>query len=158
MRESLEELAPRARPSAPRGSPCPWCRPRCRLPQPFPLTTLVLNVTNQCNLSCTYCYEYGEDKLVDTQKGPQPKFMTEETARASVDFMLQESGANKVAHLTFFGGETLLNFPVLQEHPPLRARARRPSWGRRSTSASPPTPPCSGPEIIDFLHRRTTWA
>src|SRR5262249_17820052 len=26
---------------------------------PFPLTTMVLNVTNQCNLSCTYCYEYG---------------------------------------------------------------------------------------------------
>ncbi len=22
---------------------------------PFPLTTMVLNVTNQCNLSCTYC-------------------------------------------------------------------------------------------------------
>src|SRR3954471_10481118 len=32
---------------------------------PFPLTTMVLNVTNQCNLSCTYCYEYGEDKIVD---------------------------------------------------------------------------------------------
>ena len=30
---------------------------------PFPLATLVLNVTNKCNLSCTYCYEYGADKL-----------------------------------------------------------------------------------------------
>src|SRR5262249_50250132 len=80
---------------------------------PFPLTTMVLNVTNQCNLSCTYCYEYGEDKIVDTENGKQPKFMTEETARQSVDFMLKESGDNKVAHVTFFGGETLLNFPVL---------------------------------------------
>ncbi len=34
---------------------------------PFPLTTMVLNVTNQCNLSCTYCYEYSEDKIVDTK-------------------------------------------------------------------------------------------
>src|SRR5262249_28568315 len=41
---------------------------------PFPLTTMVLNVTNQCNLSCTYCYEYGEDKIVDTENGRQPKF------------------------------------------------------------------------------------
>jgi uncharacterized protein len=49
---------------------------------PFPLTTMVLNVTNQCNLSCTYCYEYGEDKIVDTENGKQPKFMSEETARA----------------------------------------------------------------------------
>ena len=29
--------------------------------------------------------------------------------------MLKESGDNKVAHLTFFGGETLLNFPVLKK-------------------------------------------
>ena len=76
---------------------------------------MVLNVTNQCNLSCTYCYEYGEDKIVDTENGKQPKFMSEETARQSVDFMLKESGDNKVAHVTFFGGETLLNFPVLKK-------------------------------------------
>ena len=82
---------------------------------PFPLTTMVLNVTNQCNLSCTYCYEYSEDKIVDTANGKKPKFMSEETARESVDFMLRESGDNKVAYLTFFGGETLLNFPVLQK-------------------------------------------
>jgi uncharacterized protein len=82
---------------------------------PFPLTTMVLNVTNQCNLSCTYCYEYGEDKIVDTENGRQPKFMSEETARQSVEFMLKESGANRTAHITFFGGETLLNFPVLKK-------------------------------------------
>jgi uncharacterized protein len=79
---------------------------------PVPLSTMVMNVTNQCNLSCTYCYEYGADKIVDTGNGRQPKWMSEETARASVDFLLRESGA--VAHLTFFGGETLLNFRVLQ--------------------------------------------
>src|SRR4029078_4898493 len=79
---------------------------------PFPLNTMVLNVTNQCNLACTYCYEYGEDKIVDTEHGKQSKFMTEETALASVDFLLKESA--RVAHLTFFGGETLLNFPVLK--------------------------------------------
>src|SRR6186997_3528808 len=79
---------------------------------PVPLTTMVLNVTNQCNLACTYCYEYGEDKIVDTANGSQPKFMSIETAKQSVEFMLKEAGDNPVAHLTFFGGETLLNFPV----------------------------------------------
>ena len=49
--------------------------------KPVPLQTLVVNVTNQCNLACTYCYEYGEDKIVDTENGKQPKFMSEETAR-----------------------------------------------------------------------------
>ena len=42
-----------------------------------PGQTLVVNVTNQCNLSCTYCYEYGEDKIVQTENGKQPKMMTE---------------------------------------------------------------------------------
>ena len=77
-----------------------------------PLTTLVLNVTSKCNLSCGYCYEYGEDKLSEASK--KPRFMNEETARQSVDFMFAESGDSKVVHLTFFGGETLLNFRMLR--------------------------------------------
>src|SRR5437667_1270645 len=88
--------------------------PRVLPMMPFPLSTMVLNVTNQCNLACTYCYEYGEDKIVDTEHGKQSKFMSESTARESVEFLLKESGPSRVAHLTFFGGETLLNFPVLK--------------------------------------------
>ena len=82
--------------------------------RPFPLQTLVLNVTNQCNLSCAYCYEYGEDRIPGAATEGS-RFMSEETARAAVDFMLKESGDNRVAHLTFFGGETLLNLPVLKK-------------------------------------------
>jgi uncharacterized protein len=78
----------------------------------IPLTTLVLNVTSKCNLACTYCYEYGEDRIVES--GKKPRFMNEETARQSVDFMFAESGDSPTVHLTFFGGETLLNFKVLQ--------------------------------------------
>lgn len=88
--------------------------PRQHVPADFPLTTMVLNVTNQCNLSCTYCYEYGEDKIVDTENGKKPKFMSEQVARESIDFMFQQGAANKLVHCTFFGGETLLNFPVLK--------------------------------------------
>ena len=58
--------------------------------KPVPLQTLVVNVTNQCNLACTYCYEYGEDKIVDTENGKQPKFMSEATAREAVEFALRE--------------------------------------------------------------------
>jgi uncharacterized protein len=149
VRESLEELARvqaigRARvalPMAPRPAP---------LRQPLPLTTLVLNVTNQCNLSCTYCYEYGEDKLVDTAAGSQPKFMDEATARQSVDFMLRESGANRVAHLTFFGGETLLNFPVLKSTIAY-ARARAAETGKGVDFALTTNATLLRPEIIEFL-------
>src|SRR2546430_4832269 len=115
---------------------------------PFPLTTMVLNVTNQCNLSCTYCYEYGEDKIVDTENGRQPKFMTEETARQSVDFLLKESG--KVAHITFFGGETLLNFPVLRKTIAY-ARRRAAEEGKDVDFSMTTNATLLKPDIIEFL-------
>jgi uncharacterized protein len=81
-------------------------------PADFPLQTIVLNLTNQCNLSCQYCYEFGEDKVA-TPEG-KAKFMDFETARASVDFLLSQSSGRRAVHITFFGGETLMNFPLLQ--------------------------------------------
>jgi uncharacterized protein len=117
---------------------------------PFPLTTMVLNVTNQCNLACTYCYEYGEDKIVDTENGRQPKFMSEEIARQSVEFMLKESGSNKVAHVTFFGGETLLNFPVLRKTVAY-ARQRGAEMGKTVDFSLTTNATLLKEEIIEFL-------
>jgi uncharacterized protein len=78
----------------------------------FPLQTVVMNVTNQCNLSCEYCYEYGEDRIASSEG--KTRFMTEETARQTVDFLLDSSAGRRAVHLTFFGGETLLNFKVVK--------------------------------------------
>ena len=97
---------------------------------PFPLTTAVLNVTNQCTLSCAYCYEYSEDKIVDTTNGAQPKFMSEETARQSIDLLFRESADNAVVHVSFFGSETLMNFPMLSRVVPY-AREQATAHGKR---------------------------
>ena len=78
---------------------------------PPPLSTIVLNVTNSCNLSCRYCYEYGDDRI---EESAAPEIMTEETARQSVDTLFAESGRNDKLQITFFGGETLLNFKVIR--------------------------------------------
>jgi uncharacterized protein len=91
--------------------------PRAQLPpMPFPLATLVLNVTNKCNLSCTYCYEYGEDRLTagDGSKGTGKPKMDDDTARQSIDFLLRSCGDRPQVSITFFGGETLLNFPAIR--------------------------------------------
>jgi uncharacterized protein len=82
-------------------------------PDTFPIQTLVMNLTNQCNLSCQYCYEFGADKVA-TPEG-KPKFMDLETAKSSVDFLLAESVGRRSIHITFFGGETLMNFPLLEQ-------------------------------------------
>lgn len=115
-----------------------------------PLGTMVLNVTNQCNLACTYCYEYGEDKIVDTENGAQPKFMSLETAKQSVDFMLREAGEAKSAHLTFFGGETLLNFNVLKETIPY-ARQRAAELGKDVDFSLTTNATLLKPDVIQYL-------
>ena len=115
---------------------------------PFPLNTMVLNVTNQCNLACTYCYEYGEDKIVDTEHGKQSKFMSEATARQSVEFLLKESG--RIAHMTFFGGETLLNFPVLKSTVAY-ARERAAELGKEIDFSLTTNATLLRPDIIEFL-------
>ena len=124
--------------------------PRTSVPPNFPLTTMVLNVTNQCNLSCTYCYEYGEDKIVDTENGRKPKFMGAETARESVDFLFRESGANRMAHLTFFGGETLLNLPVLKSTIAY-ARERAAALGKEIDFSLTTNATLLKPDVIEFL-------
>ena len=81
-------------------------------PADYPLQALVLNITNQCNLACTYCYEFGADKIA-TPAG-KPRYMTLETAKTSVDFLLEKAAGRKAVHITFFGGETLMNFKLLR--------------------------------------------
>ena len=118
--------------------------------KPVPLQTLVVNVTNQCNLACTYCYEYGEDKIVDTENGQQPKFMSEETAREAIEFALRESRENPRAHITFFGGETLMNFPVLKATIAY-ARRRGAQVGKDVDFSLTTNATLRRPDIIEFL-------
>ncbi|MGH7696818.1 MAG: radical SAM protein, partial [Gemmatimonadaceae bacterium] len=114
----------------------------------IPLTTLVLNVTSKCNLACTYCYEYGEDRVVEPSK--KPRFMTEETARQSVDFMFAEAGEQKTVHLTFFGGETLLNYKVLRSALTY-ARERAAALGKEVDVSLTTNATLLRDEIIDWI-------
>ena len=117
-------------------------------PADYPLQALVLNVTNQCNLACTYCYEFGADKI-STQTG-KPKYMTPETARAAVDFLLESAKGREAVHVTFFGGETLMNFRLLKDVVGY-ADARAAETGRRVTYSLTTNATLLTDPIIDFL-------
>jgi uncharacterized protein len=130
--------------AGPDSHPAPLEQPPAR----FPLQTLVINLTNQCNLSCQYCYEFGEDKVA-TPEG-KPKFMDWETARQSVDFLFHESAGRGAIHITFFGGETLMNFPLLKrvvEYAGQRARGE----GRVIDFSLTTNATLLTPAIIEFL-------
>lgn len=119
-----------------------------KAPQPFPLQTLVLNVTNQCNLSCKYCYEFGEDRVA-TPAG-KPKFMSEATAHAAVDYLLEQSFGRRAVNLTFFGGETLMNFKVVRSSIEY-ARERAHDKGKYISFSLTTNATLLVPEIIEYL-------
>ena len=75
----------------------------------FPLSTLVLNVTTGCNLSCTYCYK---EDLATPVGGKRMDF---ETACRSVDLLLKEGSSRPRLNIVFFGGEPLTNLPLIRQ-------------------------------------------
>lgn len=71
-----------------------------------PVHTLMLYLTEECNLRCTYCFVKKE-----------PKFMTRETALRTLDWVLQRniSGGEYKLLVNFFGGEPFLAADLMQE-------------------------------------------
>lgn len=69
-----------------------------------------LMITQDCNLRCKYCYggESGRYRSAGQK-------MSIEVARNTIDFLLTHSRSVKHYHLGFFGGEPMLNFPLIKE-------------------------------------------
>ncbi len=71
------------------------------------LSNLMMNLSEECNLSCRYCLashgSYGRD-------GGR---MSDKVARDSIDFLIRESTDRNLT-ISFFGGEPLLNFGVIK--------------------------------------------
>ncbi len=79
------------------------------------LRTMVLMLTDSCNLACRYCYEDREEGCVPPgQRGRALRDMSPESLRGSVGFLLANSGENRKVTVVFFGGEPLLRFPLLR--------------------------------------------
>ncbi len=77
-------------------------------PGTVPLSTLVLEVAQACNLRCTYCYADG-----GTYGGPT-RLLSPETARRAARFLVDASGDLPEVTLVLFGGEPLLNLPAIR--------------------------------------------
>ncbi len=73
---------------------------------------LGLEVTEGCNLRCEYCVYQDENK---ENRNYGSRRMTRETAFAAIDFLAKNSLKSKRVALGFYGGEPLLNFPVIKE-------------------------------------------
>lgn len=76
------------------------------------LTSLTLELTEQCNLRCKYCL-YGETN--DDYRSFGDGEMTFDTAKKAVDFLMRRSPINKKIYIGFYGGEPLIKFPLIKE-------------------------------------------
>jgi uncharacterized protein len=97
---------------------------------PLRLRTLVLMLTTSCNLACRYCYEDREEGCVPPPGAVGgPTEMSLESLRESVGFLLDQSGESKKVSVVLFGGEPLLQFPLLRAAIP-EARAMSSARGK----------------------------
>ncbi|MFW5676412.1 MAG: radical SAM protein [Acetivibrio ethanolgignens] len=75
----------------------------------FPIKSLALHLIHDCNLRCTYCYGEGGSY------GGERKPMTDEVAYNAIDFLLSHSDDSPCVSITLFGGEPLLNMPLIKK-------------------------------------------
>jgi uncharacterized protein len=73
----------------------------------LPLNSICLNISHNCNLRCAYCFANREGYNQDKQ------LMTTKTAEKAIDFLIENSKEQSNLEVSFFGGEPLMNFPVI---------------------------------------------
>ena len=69
---------------------------------------LCLNIAHGCNLRCTYCF------AGDGQYHGGVDFMSADTAKNAIDFLVAHSGPRHRLEIDFFGGEPLLNMDAVR--------------------------------------------
>lgn len=74
------------------------------------IKAMCLHICHDCNLRCTYCFagtgDYGTGHR---------EMLSAETGRRAIDFLIAASGNRHHLDIDFFGGEPLLNWPVVVE-------------------------------------------
>lgn len=76
------------------------------------LPSLVLELTQECNLRCDYCIYSGNYENVRTHNS---NHMDYEMIKRCIDFYADHSTALNIAHISFYGGEALIRFDLLKK-------------------------------------------
>lgn len=63
---------------------------------------LCIHICHDCNLRCRYCF--ADEGAYHSER----EFMSEQTAKKAIDFLLANSGNRKILEVDFFGGEPLM--------------------------------------------------
>ncbi len=72
------------------------------------IKALCLHVAHDCNLKCAYCFASQGD-FAGTKC-----MMSQEVAKKALDFLIANSGDRKILEVDLFGGEPLMNWPLVK--------------------------------------------
>ena len=115
-------------------------------PGDFPLVTMVLEVAQDCNLRCRYCYAEGGSY------GREVKLLDPALARKAVRLLVEDSCDQENVTLILFGGEPLLNMEAVkaavEEVEMLTAGTDKKVFVSLTTNGTLLTP-----EIVAFIRR-----
>lgn len=75
------------------------------------LNTLTLQITQECNLRCSYCVYSGSY----LNRSHSHKIMSIDTAKKGIDFIINHSKNSPTVNFAFYGGEPLLRFNFIKE-------------------------------------------
>lgn len=77
------------------------------------IKTICLQITQNCNFRCDYCV-YSEN-VNKQQRSHSPKKMSFDTAKKSIDFLLNHTVGTENPNIAFYGGEPLLEFDLIKK-------------------------------------------
>jgi uncharacterized protein len=106
----------------------------------------VLEVAQDCNLHCTYCYAEGGSY------GKPARLLDSEEARRAVRSLIEGAGERETVTLILFGGEPLLNLTAL-EAALEEAENRGKAAGKKVIPSLTTNGTLLGPEAIDLIRR-----
>lgn len=108
-----------------------------------PVGHVDLIITDDCNGCCDYCF----------MEGRKPGRMSLETAKKSVDLLIDYSGKMNRLNLLFFGGEPLLEFGLMRDTI-VYCEQRSKETGKEFAFSITTNGTLLTPEILNYLSRK----
>lgn len=107
---------------------------------------LCLHICHDCNLRCRYCF--ADEGAYHSER----EFMSEQTAKKAIDFLIENSGKRKVLEVDFFGGEPLMCLQTIK-NVVAYARERGNAAGKKFLFTTTTNALLLDDDAIDFFNR-----
>lgn len=110
------------------------------------IKSLCVHICHDCNMNCKYCFGDGGNYF------GKKEIMSEDTAFAAVDFLIEKSGNIKNLEMDFFGGEPMLNYKTVVSTVNY-ARQRESRYGKKFKFTVTTNGLMLGDDAIDFFNK-----